>query len=53
MASHCEVVLAGPEQARVTIVRDGFSREILFRRDQPSILDCASAAGLGAPPRTA
>jgi ring-1,2-phenylacetyl-CoA epoxidase subunit PaaE len=37
------------EQARVTIIRDGFSREILFRRDQPSILDCASAAGLEVP----
>lgn len=37
------------EQARVVIVRDGLSREIEFRKDQPSILDCASAAGLEVP----
>jgi len=37
------------EQARVTIIRDGLSREIVFRREQPSILDCASAAGLEMP----
>jgi len=37
------------EQARVVIIRDGLHREILFRRDQPSILDCASAAGLEVP----
>jgi len=37
------------EQARVVIVRDGMRREIEFRRDQPSILDCASAAGLEVP----
>ena len=35
--------------ARVTIIRDGFSREVVFRKDQPSILDCASAAGLEVP----
>jgi ring-1,2-phenylacetyl-CoA epoxidase subunit PaaE len=35
--------------ARVTIVRDGLSREILFSREQPSILDAASAAGLEVP----
>lgn len=37
------------EQARVTIIRDGLQREILFHKDQPSILDCASAAGLEVP----
>jgi ring-1,2-phenylacetyl-CoA epoxidase subunit PaaE len=37
------------EQARVFIVRDGLRHEIEFRRDQPSILDCASAAGLEVP----
>jgi ring-1,2-phenylacetyl-CoA epoxidase subunit PaaE len=37
------------ELARVTIIRDGMSREIEFRKDQPSILDCASAAGLEVP----
>jgi ring-1,2-phenylacetyl-CoA epoxidase subunit PaaE len=37
------------EQARVTIIRDGMKREILFFKDQPSILDCASAAGLEVP----
>ncbi|MFO1219199.1 MAG: 1,2-phenylacetyl-CoA epoxidase subunit PaaE [Burkholderiaceae bacterium] len=37
------------EVAKVTIIRDGLSREIEFRRDQPSILDCASAAGLEVP----
>jgi len=37
------------EQARIVIVRDGLRREIEFRRDQPSILDCASAAGLEVP----
>ncbi len=37
------------EVAKVTIIRDGLSREIEFRKDQPSILDCASAAGLEVP----
>ncbi len=37
------------EVARIVIVRDGLRREIEFRRDQPSILDCASAAGLEVP----
>ena len=36
-------------QARVVIVRDGLRREILFSREQPSILDAASAAGLEVP----
>ncbi len=37
------------EQARVMIIRDGLRREILFTKDQPSILDCASSAGLEMP----
>ncbi|WP_374666078.1 1,2-phenylacetyl-CoA epoxidase subunit PaaE [Ramlibacter sp.] len=37
------------EQARVTIIRDGLQREIVFHKDQPSILDCASAAGMEVP----
>jgi ring-1,2-phenylacetyl-CoA epoxidase subunit PaaE len=36
-------------QARVTIIRDGLRREIAFSREQPSILDAASAAGLEVP----
>jgi ring-1,2-phenylacetyl-CoA epoxidase subunit PaaE len=35
--------------ARITIVRDGLAREIAFSREQPSILDAASAAGLEVP----
>ncbi|MBX3618864.1 MAG: phenylacetate-CoA oxygenase/reductase subunit PaaK [Rhizobacter sp.] len=37
------------ELARVVIIRDGLRREIDFRREQPSILDAASAAGLEVP----
>jgi ring-1,2-phenylacetyl-CoA epoxidase subunit PaaE len=37
------------EQSRIVIIRDGVRREIEFRRDQPSILDAASAAGLEVP----
>ncbi|GAC1535073.1 MAG: phenylacetate-CoA oxygenase/reductase subunit PaaK [Ramlibacter sp.] len=37
------------EIARIVIVRDGLQREITFTREQPSILDCASAAGLEVP----
>ena len=37
------------EKARVVIIRDGLQREIEFRKDQPSILDCASGAGLEVP----
>lgn len=37
------------ELAKIVIVRDGLRREIEFRREQPSILDCASAAGLEVP----
>ena len=37
------------EQARITLIRDGMRREVEFRKDQPSILDAASAAGLEVP----
>jgi len=37
------------ETAKVTIIRDGLKREISFTKDQPSILDAASAAGLEVP----
>ena len=36
-------------KARITIIRDGVQREIAFSREQPSILDAASAAGLEVP----
>ena len=36
-------------KARITIIRDGLQREIAFSREQPSILDAASAAGLEVP----
>jgi len=37
------------ERARVVIIRDGFRREVVFTRDQPSILDAARSAGLEVP----
>ena len=37
------------EKARIVIIRDGMRREIEFSKDQPSILDAASAAGLEVP----
>jgi ring-1,2-phenylacetyl-CoA epoxidase subunit PaaE len=37
------------ERSRIVIVRDGLRREIEFRKNQPSILDAASAAGLEVP----
>ena len=37
------------EAAHITIIRDGLKREIAFTKDQPSILDAASAAGLEVP----
>ncbi len=37
------------QQARIVIVRDGIRREISFRKEQPSILDAASAEGLEVP----
>jgi ring-1,2-phenylacetyl-CoA epoxidase subunit PaaE len=43
---------ARPEDAdrcRVTIIRDGLTREFDFRKEDPSVLDAASAAGLEVP----
>ncbi|MEZ5729773.1 MAG: 1,2-phenylacetyl-CoA epoxidase subunit PaaE [Burkholderiaceae bacterium] len=37
------------EHAKVVLIRDGIRREIDFHREQPSILDAASAAGLEVP----
>ncbi|HET9822758.1 MAG TPA: 1,2-phenylacetyl-CoA epoxidase subunit PaaE [Burkholderiaceae bacterium] len=37
------------ERARVVIVRDGLRREFDFSKDDPSILDAASSAGLEVP----
>lgn len=37
------------ESAKIVIIRDGLKREIDFQKDQPSILDAASAAGLEVP----
>ena len=37
------------EAAKVVIIRDGFRREIDFHKDQPSILDAASSAGMEVP----
>ncbi|HET9977972.1 MAG TPA: 1,2-phenylacetyl-CoA epoxidase subunit PaaE [Burkholderiaceae bacterium] len=37
------------ERARIVIVRDGLRREFEFSKDDPSILDAASSAGLEVP----
>jgi ring-1,2-phenylacetyl-CoA epoxidase subunit PaaE len=37
------------EVAKIVIIRDGLQREVEFRKDQPSVLDAASAAGLEVP----
>jgi ring-1,2-phenylacetyl-CoA epoxidase subunit PaaE len=37
------------EAAKIVIIRDGLKREIDFHKEQPSILDAASAAGLEVP----
>jgi len=44
-----EALPGDAERARVAIVRDGIRREFEFLKDQPSILDAASAAGLEVP----
>ncbi len=44
-----ETLPGDADQARIVIIRDGLRRELNFQRDQPSILDCASAAGLEVP----
>ncbi len=40
---------AEDSDAKIVIIRDGLSREIDFKKDQPSILDAASAAGMEVP----
>ena len=35
--------------ARVTLIRDGLKREFAYSKDQPSILDAATAAGVEVP----
>jgi ring-1,2-phenylacetyl-CoA epoxidase subunit PaaE len=37
------------ESARIVIIRDGLRREIQFNKQQPSILDAASACGMEVP----
>jgi len=37
------------EAAKIVIIRDGLKREVDFHKEQPSILDAASAAGLEVP----
>jgi len=44
-----EALPGDAETARITIIRDGLKRDISFTKDQPSILDAASAAGLEVP----
>lgn len=44
-----QVLPGDAEQARVVIIRDGLTREIAFRRSDPSILDAAAFAGLDMP----
>jgi ring-1,2-phenylacetyl-CoA epoxidase subunit PaaE len=44
-----EALPGDAERSRIVIIRDGLRREIEFRKDQPSILDAASAAGLEVP----
>ena len=44
-----EALPGDAEEARIVILRDGLRREIIFRKQQPSILDAAAAAGLEVP----
>ena len=37
------------DSARITVIRDGLTREFAFNKEQASILDAASAAGLEVP----
>jgi ring-1,2-phenylacetyl-CoA epoxidase subunit PaaE len=37
------------DNATITIVRDGLTRDIVFRKSDPSILDAAAAAGMDVP----
>lgn len=40
---------ADADAARITLIRDGLKREFVYSRDQPSILDAATAAGVEVP----
>ena len=44
-----EALPGDAEQARIVIIRDGLRREIEFRKQMPSILDAAAAAGMEVP----
>ena len=44
-----EALPGDAQQARIAIVRDGLRREFTFSKEQASILDAASAAGLEVP----
>jgi ring-1,2-phenylacetyl-CoA epoxidase subunit PaaE len=44
-----EVKAGDAEVARVTVVRDGLSREIEFSKSDPSLLDAAARAGMDVP----
>ena len=44
-----EALPGDAEEARIVILRDGLRREIICRKQQPSILDAAAAAGLEVP----
>ncbi len=44
-----EARVGDADAARVTIIRDGLQREFAFSKEQASILDAASAAGLEVP----
>lgn len=44
-----EVRVGDADSARVTVIRDGVSREIEFSRTDPSILDAAARAGMDVP----
>ena len=48
-AIHHEAQDGDAEVSKVTIIQDGLHREIVFRKNQPSILDCATAAGMEMP----
>jgi ring-1,2-phenylacetyl-CoA epoxidase subunit PaaE len=44
-----EVRVGDADSARVTVIRDGVSREIEFSKTDPSILDAAARAGMDVP----
>ncbi len=44
-----EVLAGDADAARITVIRDGISREIEFSKTDPSILDAAARAGMDVP----